>query len=153
MDVLRVDYRVGDGEYAAVVRVSDDGKDAGFSPEDFVPFPGGCKKFSIRYDAQTELYWALSNIVAEGFEDHPVERTRNTLALISSPDLRAWTVRRIVLQHADVENHAFQYADWRFEGNDLIVVSRTAYDVGGEVAHNQHDANFMTFHRIERFRG
>jgi hypothetical protein len=39
-----------------------------------------------------------------------------------------------------------------FEGNDIIAACRTAYDnsVGG--ARNNHDANFLTFHRWRNFR-
>jgi alpha-L-rhamnosidase len=62
------------------------------------------------------------------------ERTRNTLALITSPDLIHWQVRYIVLQGNDVAHHGFQYVDWQFDGNDLIALSRTAYDDGVGVA-------------------
>ena len=36
----------------------------------------------------------------------------------------------IVLQHPDRARHAFQYVDWQFDGADLIVASRTAFDDG-----------------------
>jgi hypothetical protein len=77
---------------------------------------------------------------------------RNTLALIYSPDLRQWTVRQIVLHHANPDKYAFQYVDWQFDGNDLIAVCRTAYDDGLGGAHSYHDANFLTFHRVKNFR-
>ncbi|MCD6508382.1 hypothetical protein J7M22_17420 [Candidatus Poribacteria bacterium] len=76
---------------------------------------------------------------------------RNTVVLISSSDLRDWAVRKIILHHPDTRYHAFQYLDWQFEGKDIIAVARTAYDDGLGGAHNQHDANFMTFHRISGF--
>ena len=152
VDMLRVDYREGDGEYAAIVSISEDGREAGFREEDFVRFPGGCKKFSVRKDPVSDGYWTLSNIVAPGFEEYNVERTRNTLALMRSKDLRDWTIASTVLHHEKVENHAFQYVDWQFDGDDIIVASRTAFDDGLGGAHNQHDANFLTFHRIHNFR-
>lgn len=152
VDILRVDYRQQDTEKAAIVRISDDAKTATFSEQDFIDFPGGCKKFTIRKDPATEYYWSLSNYVPEKFGDYNTERARNTLALIRSKDLRSWEVRKIVLQHDDPEKHAFQYVDWQFENADIIVASRTAYDDGFDDAHNQHDANFMTFHRLEGFR-
>jgi hypothetical protein len=74
--------------------------------------------------------------------------TRNTLALVSSEDLRKWQVRAVVLEHPDVSHHGFQYVDWLFDGDDLIAVSRTAF---GD-AHNCHDANYLTFHRIRDYR-
>ena len=77
---------------------------------------------------------------------------RNTLAITSSPDLTDWAVRSIVLYHPDVAKHGFQYVDWLFEDSDMIAVSRTAYDDERGDAHNQHDANYLTFHRIKHFR-
>ena len=71
---------------------------------------------------------------------------------MKSNDLREWSVTRKVLYHPQIDNHAFQYVDWQFDRDDLIVVSRTAHDDGLGGAHNQHDANFMTFHRIDQFR-
>ncbi len=77
---------------------------------------------------------------------------RNTLALTTSPDLLHWTVRAILLTHPDVKKHGFQYADWQFDGDDIIAVSRTASDDGLGGANNYHNANFLTFHRWENFR-
>ena len=77
---------------------------------------------------------------------------RNTLALCSSTDLVNWKVNKVVLQHPDVLKHAFQYADWMVEGNDIVFVSRTAFDDGLGGAVNNHNNNFITFHTIKRFR-
>ncbi len=122
-------------------------------PTAFVDFPGGAKKFSIRFDPQTRLYWSVVTPV------HPEERSsrapggiRNALALSSSPDLRNWTLRTWLACHRDVVRVGFQYVDWLFEGDDLLVLCRTAYDDGLGGAHNNHDANFLTFHRIGNFR-
>lgn len=79
-------------------------------------------------------------------------RIRDTVALISSPDLRTREIRSIALYYPDTEKHAFQYLDWLFEKHDMIVVSRTAFDDAAGGAHNAHDANFMTFHRLRNFR-
>ena len=152
LDVLRVDYRVGDGEKAALVRVSKDGTSASFDPVDFIEFPGGSKKFTIRFDPETGRYWSLSNLIPDAFKEGDPPKTRNTLGLVSSPDMRSWDLERIVLEHPDVEAHAFQYVEWLFAGRDLIFVSRTAFDDGQGGAHNQHDANYLTFHRIADFR-
>jgi hypothetical protein len=138
---------------AAIVRVSDDGRKATFDPgHDIIQFPGGATKFTIRHDPKTSLYWTLSNYTPEFHRDLRAASTRNTLALASSPELRNWRVRCIVLYHPDANDHAFQYADWQFEGDDLLVASRTAYDDGLGGAHRFHDANFLTFHRITDFR-
>jgi hypothetical protein len=152
VDILRVDTLLPGGR-AARVEISDDGKTASFDPaKGFLHFPGGAVKFAIRRDPVTKRYWSLTNHVPEKFADLRPAATRNTLALISSPDLESWTVNSIVLQHPDPVKHAFQYVDWLFDGDDLIAVSRTAYDDGLGGALRAHDANFLTFHRIVSFR-
>ena len=74
------------------------------------------------------------------------------IPVFHSKDLKNWELRKILLQHPDVVNHGFQYVDWVFEGKDIIFLSRTAFDDEGGGAHNNHDANFLTFHRIPKFR-
>jgi hypothetical protein len=138
-------------EKAALVRVSADGKSATFDPmKDFIDFPGGAKKFTIRKDPEGGGYWSLANI-AGGGTGRPAD-IRNTLALVHSRDLRAWETRCILLHHPDVAKHGFQYADWQFDGDDLIAVCRTAWDDAEGQAHNKHDANYLTFHRWRNFR-
>ncbi|HUL51086.1 MAG TPA: sialidase family protein [Candidatus Nitrosotalea sp.] len=152
LDILRVDFRAGP-EKAAIIDVSDDGTHATFDAKTgFVEFPGGCKKFTIRFDPRSRQYWSLANFVPARHRNGNPERTRNTLALTSSSDLRTWTVRTVVLHHSDTERHGFQYADWQFDGDDIVAVVRTAYDDGVGGAHSQHDANYLTFHRIRNFR-
>jgi hypothetical protein len=152
VNILRVDYNP-EGGIAAIARVSDDGRKITFDPErDIIEFPGGATKFTIRRDSRTQLYWTLSNFTPEFHRDAPASSTRNTLALVSSKDLRKWTVRSVVLYHPDDKYHAFQYVDWQIEGDDIIFASRTAYDDGLGGAHRFHDANFLTFHRIRNFR-
>ena len=151
VDILRVNGPLG--RLAAMVRVSADGKSAAFEPAtDFIDFPGGAKKFTIRHDSTSGLYWSLTNYVLPRDRGEEPGKTRNTLALISSPNLNDWNVNCIMLHHSDVEKHAFQYVDWIVEGHDLLVASRTAYDDGLGGAHNAHDANFLTFHRVKNFR-
>jgi hypothetical protein len=141
------------GGKAAIVEVSDDGKQARFDPETgFIDCPGACKKLNIRYDPVSERYWNVSNWIPPWDEGGNPERTRNTMALSCSENLRQWTVKTIIAYHPDLSQHGFQYVDWVFEGDDIAALSRTAYDDGLGGAHNQHDANFITFHRIRNFR-
>lgn len=150
--VLRVDAPLDD-EQAAIVEISPDGRQATFDPEHgFVPFPGGAKKFSIRPDPRGSGYWTLANYVPPRERRGLPAKTRNTLALVHSADLRSWQVRAILLAHPDPERHGFQYVDWLYDGDDLIALVRTAYDDGQGGAHNQHDANYLTFHRFANFR-
>ena len=152
VDMLRVD--TSHGEKAAMVHISADGATATFDPaKDFIDFPGGAKKFTIRYDPLTKLYWTLANFIPADFEGAARPGAiRNTLALTSSPDLRNWKVNAIVLSNPDREYHGFQYVDWQFDGDDIVFACRTAFDDEDGGAHNYHDANFLTFHRLRDFR-
>jgi len=146
LDILRV-HNV---EKAAITRVR--GNRLEF--ERLIDFPGGAKKFTIRYDRKSRKYWTLSN---PALPEYPLTAkdpasVRNTLVLMSSKDLRKWKVERTVLSHPDPLKHAFQYVDWQFEGNDLVVASRTAFDDDEGGAPRGHDANYLTFHRVEGFR-
>ncbi|MEA4916180.1 sialidase family protein [Proteiniphilum sp.] len=153
VDILRVDIPVGMEEQAAVARISQDGKTASFDPEkDFIPLPGGSKKFTIRYDDKSKRYWMLANYISSEYKERHPAGVRNKQALCSSADLRKWTIHQIVLDHPDVEKHGFQYVDWLFDGDDIVFLSRTAYDDKQGGANNNHDANFLTFHRIDNFR-
>jgi hypothetical protein len=152
VNVLRVQTKSAD-EKAAIVRISPDGKIASFDPATgFVKFPGGAKKFTIRFDPQTKRYWTLASIVLDRDRADNPGSIRNTLALTSSPDLLNWEVRCVLLHHTDTAKHGFQYVDWLFDGEDIIAVCRTAFDDGQGGAHNHHDANFLTFHRFANFR-
>lgn len=153
VDILRVDLPAGVEEKAAIVHISADGKNSSFDPDvDYVPFPGGAKKFTIRFDPASKRYWALVNAIPPRHRGPKPASVRNTLALSSSPDLKHWTVHSVLLYHPEVKHHGFQYADWLFDGNDLIALVRTAYDDGQGGAHNAHDANYLTFHRWPNFR-
>ena len=146
LDILRVD----NVEKAAILSVQ--GSQLNF--DGLVDFPGGSKKFTIRYDEKTKKYWTLSN---PALKKYPLSArnpasVRNTLALLSSRDLHRWRMVRVVLSHPDPLKHAFQYVDWQFDGPDMIVASRTAFDDPEGGPPRFHDANYMTFHRVVNFR-
>jgi len=152
LNILRVDCP-DDNEWAAMIRISEDGKTAAFDPSTgFFHFPGGAKKFTVRWDPRSRYYWSLVNWVSPQYRRGKPASTRNTLALARSRDLNRWDLRAVLLSHPDTAKHGFQYADWLVDGPDIVAVVRTAYDDGLGGAHNFHDANFLTFHRIRNFR-
>lgn len=158
VNILRTDFRpLNKYGKAAIVKVSDSGNKISFDPDNgFINFPGGTKKFTIRYDGVTNKYWSLVNYIPEKYayfhELYPA-KIRNTLALISSKDLRNWEINKIILQHPNVKYVGFQYPDWRIAGSDIISVIRTAYpDHKGRNAKNAHDSNYIIFKRIKDFR-
>ncbi|WP_020597276.1 sialidase family protein [Spirosoma panaciterrae] len=156
-DMLRVANKKSTEEKAAMVSIAADGKTLSFDPNSgFIPFDGGSKKFVIKYDTLSRKYWTLANVIPDKFRKQFPDRNpsgfRNVLMLRRSDDLKKWDDVKVILEHDDVLNHGFQYVDWSFEGNDIIVLSRTAYFDGNTNAANNHDANYLTFHRIENFR-
>ncbi|MBB6670661.1 LamG-like jellyroll fold domain-containing protein [Cohnella nanjingensis] len=115
--------------------------------------PGGDVKFTIRYDSVSGKYIALVN----EHTDYNVTQNnqRNVLSLIYSTDLVHWTRGKLLIQEDEnlswadsVAKVGFQYVDWQFDGDDLIYVSRTSYNG----ANSKHNANRMTFHRLDDFR-
>lgn len=137
---------------AAIVKVSDDGKNISFDPKTgFIQFPGGMTKFTLRRDPVTQLYLTLSN----NNTDPNYASQRNVLSLHVSDDLIHWQHKQTLLEDDSDLSHeesirltGFQYVDWQFDGDDIIYIVRVAYDG----AHNFHDANRITFHKLEDFR-
>lgn len=156
-NILRVDDRSTFDEKAAMIEISEDGKELRFDEKTgFIDFPGGSKKFVIKYDSFSGHYWTLANVIPEKYRKQYPDRNpttfRNVLMLRKSKDLKNWEDVKVILERDEVKYHGFQYVDWLFDGNDIIVLSRTAHFDGENNAHNNHDANFLTFHRIEDFR-
>lgn len=137
---------------AAILTLTADGTKLSFDPTSgFVDFPGGSKKFTIQYDPQSCRYWSLVNPVpAELAGTRAASSIRNQLALVSSDDLRQWNIERVIIDDPDL-NHGYQYADWLFDGTDIIAVVRTATEDEQGGANNYHNANYLTFHRIGDF--
>ncbi|MFT3703867.1 MAG: hypothetical protein QM802_15995 [Agriterribacter sp.] len=157
VNMLRVDDKSTLEEKAAMVTISEDGKLSSFdSTTGFISFPGGSKKFTIRYDSISHRYWTISNYIPKEIKEKSAGKNpaslRNTLALCSSADLIHWNVNKVLLQHPDDLKHGFQYVDWLFNNKDILFVCRTAFDDAFGGAHSAHDANFLTFHRIKKFR-
>jgi len=150
-NILRVNS-VPEANWGARLRIAPGGRalyaDSG---NVFFRFPGGMSKFTIRRDPSSGMYWTLANEVI-----HPQNPTqRNFLALFCSQDLWHWERRAVLLWKPEPPDRVgkdsrigFQYVDWMIEGEDLLFVSRTAY----RGAHNFHDANYITFHKLQNFR-
>ena len=159
------------GDRAAVIAYDETGEQSRWNPENtafgddavaaktvlreggFFPIPGANTKFLVRQDERDAgVYWALSNGAPEKHRSGVLGKKRNTLTLLRSENLIDWEVRARLLYHPDPLLHGFQYPDWVFDGDDMAVLVRTAHDDGLGGAHNYHDANFLTFHRVTNFR-
>lgn len=150
--------------YAARLKVTGT-TGLGLAPEKYcVSFPGGGKKFTIRYDERSRRYYSLTNPDSDypasgklrhaGMDsDLSHSLMRNRLVLLSSEDLVNWKmVKDDVLYNPDPYFHGFQYCDWDFDGDDIVGVVRMACPEERGLPIRQHDANMLTFIRIPQFR-
>ncbi len=154
LNIIRVHTLSNEQEYAAVLNVSESNNAVTFDSETgFIKLPGGSKKFTIRYDNKSKRYWTLVNYVPDMYKGIvQLDRVRNTQVLCSSEDLINWNTHRTIIFNEDYKKHGFQYLDWVFNGKDIIAVSRTAFEDEHGGAQNYHNTNYMTFHRIKKFR-
>ena len=137
---------------AAFLKIENEGQQLVNDPKRwFVDLPGGMSKFTIRWDEIEHRYWVLANDMSNG----PPRVHRNILSLFSSTDLSSWIRHSLLMEdrhqktpEESARKTGFQYPDWQFDGDDIIYVVRTAYNG----APNYHDANRITFGRIEDFR-
>ena len=137
---------------AAIIHIHDEGRRVSFDPaSDFIDLPGGMTKFNIRRDPETGTFCMVCN----NNTDPRYPNQRNVLSLFTSVDLIHWELCKTLIEddsglpwEESIEQVAFQYPDWQFDGDDIIYVLRTAY--GG--AADYHDANRITFHRLTNFR-
>lgn len=103
--------------------------------ERFADFPLAHTKFEIQRRADG-LYVAVGN--------PPPART--VLSVYTSSDTVRWEKFCDVVDRSscDAKEVGFQYPAFCFDGEDIVILSRTAYNH----AHNFHDSNFITLHRV-----
>lgn len=112
----------------------------------FVGFSGNLSKFDVLYDEKSRMYCSIINSI----RDEKNVKARNVLSFAVSTDLENWTEICDLLDCSDKDasKTAFQYVSFAFDGDDIIYLSRTAFNN----AQNYHDNNYITFHRIKNFR-
>jgi hypothetical protein len=123
----------------------------------FVPCPGGQMKFHIVYDQPSGLYWLLSSQATDSMtraELLPADRynlpnnERHRLTLHFSRNCIDWCFAGLVAVGGSAKQSR-HYASMAVDGDDLLVLSRS----GDERAKDAHNGNFISFHRIAKFRG
>ena len=127
-------------------RVDTEHPEAPLAYDHAIPLPGNHSKFMIRQDPETGLYYTIISRIRG--PEHTGDR--NLLSFLRSADCERW---ELVCDLIDRRNEdpwytGFQYVDFFFEGDDILWLCRTALNG----AHNFHDANYSTFHRIKDFR-
>lgn len=142
LDVMRF------GKYhnAIAYEVNAHDPEAPLSYSHCINYPANYSKFMIKYDETTQRYYSVGTYAY----DPQNTKTRNLLTLLSSRDLLHW--ERVCdlfdYRESDAKLIGFQYVDFEIEGEDMIYLCRTA--LGG--ANSYHNSNYITFHRIEKFR-
>jgi hypothetical protein len=144
---LRIDHRncVPKWGKAVVLRGDNANPEAPLTLDRIVDCPvGSNSKFQLQIDPKTRTYIMIGN------EQNEKMPGRTVLSMAVSEDFYNWRVAKRILDyhHADPTRVGFQYPDWIFDGDDILLLVRTAFGR----SHNFHDANYQTFHRIENFR-
>lgn len=144
---LRIDHPNCVPKYgrAVVLRGKNDDPEAKLELDRIVDCPlGSNSKFQLYQDPVTKKYIMIGT---EQAEDKP---NRTVLSMAVSEDFYTWKVVKRILDyhHADPAHVGFQYPDWMFDGDDILLLVRTAFGR----SFNFHDANYQCFIRIENFR-
>lgn len=136
------------GKYGHVIayEVNTQDPDAPLTYYGIIEFPANFSKFMIKRDPFSGKYYS---IVCRLY-DREKAGARNYQTLMVSEDLFHWTDAAVLydFRDQDPKKVGLQYVDFSFEGEDIIYLCRTAINN----AHNFHDSNYITFHRIKNFR-
>lgn len=130
---------------AVVLRSDNSDPDAPMKFDRIVDMPVGVRhKFVVQKDPVTGKYIVLGN------ENGPDKPQRTVLSTSVSDDFYNWKVakRLIDYRNADPAYVGFQYPDWIFDGEDILFLSRTAFNR----AESFHNNNYVTFHTIENYK-
>ncbi len=145
---LRIDLRGGcypDHGKAVVLRGDNADPEAPLKLDRIVDCPlGSNSKFQLYRDEVTKKYIMIGT---EQAEDKP---GRTVLSMAVSEDFYTWKVvkRLIDYRTADPAHVGFQYPDWIFDGDDILLLVRVSFGR----SYNYHDANYQCFFRVENFR-
>ncbi len=128
-----------------------------FDPDrDFVALPGGEKKIGAGYDPLSGRFYALTQPILPIHSGSSIatDMIRNSAAILSSKNLYNWRIESFFLYSSRIDTDGFCYMNFDIDGDDMVLVSRTAWPVSGtsDNPRRGHDSNLLTFHRLENFR-
>ena len=132
---------------ACILELDMDNLDAAPKFNSIIEMPTGSNsKTYILYDPVSDKYWGIGNYV----NNPKTPSMRSIAALVVSDDGYDWRIAKILFDYSNMDAHAagMQYHHFIIEGNDLLWLSRTAFNN----PRNFHDSNCQTFHIIENFR-
>lgn len=141
------------GNYAVMLKLSEDRTTLELLPNNgsLINLPTTVSRFVIKYDETMQKYICISN----WYLTENACRARNVLGISVSDDLVTWKEVDTLLVDREMINTecscwraAFQYTDWDFDGDDLVLAVRET--VG--FANTFHDGKYFTFYRVSDFR-
>jgi hypothetical protein len=139
---------IADGNLGKAVILKIDADNPEKKPEfcKIIDFNGGTTKFVVVKDEKTGIYYSIVNRVT----GPSAINQRNIVSLAVSRDLLHWKIVKDLVDASDEapEEVGLQYTDHIAVGEDLLFVTRTAYNH----AWNFHDSNCITFHQEKNFR-
>lgn len=138
--------RFGKNGYALVYEIDTANPEAPLKYSHLMPFTANRVKFMIKRDPVSGRYYTIATRIYSPEK----QGTRNLLSFMVSEDLEKWDVVCDLFDYRNIQDDkiGFQYVDFSIEGDDIIFQCRTAFNN----AHNYHDSNYATFHRIRNFR-
>jgi len=147
--------RVNDYPYSPIARVEPSNGWSCFDPaHNYINLPGGEKKFGAAYDPVSGKAFVVSTPVLPAYPgSEPPNMVRNTGAILSSRDLINWKMEKLFVFSSNWDVDGFGYASFDFDGNDMVIATRTAFPVPGENnPHRGHDSNILGFFKVNNFR-
>ncbi len=143
---LRIDHSSCVPKYGKAVVLKGDNQDpeAPLQLDRIVDCPlGSNSKFQMYQDPVSKKYIMI------GTEQEADKPGRTVLSMAVSEDFYTWKVVHRILDYrtADPAHVGFQYPDWMFDGDDILLLVRTAFGR----SFNFHDANYQCFFRIENY--
>ena len=148
--VMRYDMAKTEEGYGLVLRyrVNTEDPEAPLEYERAIQFPANHSKFQIRYDEVSDMYFSIASRITR-YEDRG---KRTLLSLMASKDMLEWVTVCDLIDERENDptgkKLGFQYVDFFYEGDDILYLCRT----GMNGAANFHDTNYITFHRVPKFR-
>ena len=109
-----------------------------------VRLPGGDKKFQI--NIRDGRLWTITNPNIYNVGLYTASNSRNVAALYSSVDAINWQYHKRLIDNSSLDptQYGDQYISWEFDGDDIIMATRTA-DENANAAHNSNKIDFYRF--------
>lgn len=124
-------------------KVNTDDPEAQMEFAGCIDFPSNNSKFVIKYNEERKKFYSVVTRIS----CKELAHRRNLLSLMSSVDGEHWELVRDIYDYRNEDSWfaGFQYADWIFEGDEILFVCRTGLNNPNDF----HNTNYQTFDRVK----